>query len=207
MKKNSTKGYAILGILFALISVIAFAIPTTKTITFWIAYAFTAVAFAAQIAIWKIALGKEETLKSKFLGFPIIHIGIVYLILQIITSIIAQFVRFTNDEDTMPAWLKDFCQKIMYPGYFLKTIEELSKLVPYSRSILNSAFKEYMNETLISFITKQRINYAANLLSFSDYTIVDISYMINYSSLSHFNRTFKSILGYTPSEYRHMFLK
>lgn len=98
MKKNSTKGYVILGILFALISVIAFAIPTTKTTTFWIAYAFTAVAFAAQIAIWKIALGKEETLKSKFLGFPVVHIGIVYAVIQVIAFAVFMFAPM------LPAW-------------------------------------------------------------------------------------------------------
>ena len=36
MKKNSTKGYAILSILFILVSVIAFAVPVTKTAAFWI---------------------------------------------------------------------------------------------------------------------------------------------------------------------------
>lgn len=30
MKKNSTKGYVLLGILFALVSIIAFAVPTAK---------------------------------------------------------------------------------------------------------------------------------------------------------------------------------
>jgi len=98
MKKNSTKGYVILGILFALISVIAFAIPTTKTATFWIAYVFTVVSFAAQIVIWKIALGKEETLKSKFLGFPVVHIGFVYLILQIIAFAVFMFLP------SLPTW-------------------------------------------------------------------------------------------------------
>ena len=53
MKKNSTKGYVILGILFALISIIAFAVPTVKTAAFWITYVFTAAAFAVQIVIWK----------------------------------------------------------------------------------------------------------------------------------------------------------
>ena len=47
MKKNSAKGYVILGILFALVSIIAFAVPMIKTATFWIAYVFTAAAFAA----------------------------------------------------------------------------------------------------------------------------------------------------------------
>ena len=46
MKKNSSKGYVILGILFALVSVIAFAVPSAKTAAFGISYAFTVVAFA-----------------------------------------------------------------------------------------------------------------------------------------------------------------
>ena len=98
MKKNSTKGYVILGILFALVSIIAFAVPTVKTTTFWIAYVFTAAAFAAQIVIWKTALGKEETLKSKFLGFPVVHIGIVYAVIQVIAFAVFMFVP------TLPAW-------------------------------------------------------------------------------------------------------
>ena len=97
MKKNSTKGYVILGILFALVSIIAFAVPTIKTATFWIAYVFTAAAFAAQIIIWNKALGKEE-LKSKFLGFPVVHIGIVYAIIQTVAFAVFLFVP------TLPAW-------------------------------------------------------------------------------------------------------
>ena len=98
MKKNSTKGYVILGILFALVSIIAFAVPTSKTATFWVAYVFTAAAFAAQIGIWKTALGKEGTLKSKFLGFPVVHIGIVYAIIQTVAFAVFMFVP------TLPAW-------------------------------------------------------------------------------------------------------
>ena len=97
MKKNSTKGYVILGILFALVSIVAFAVPTVKTTTFWIAYVFTAAAFAAQIGIWKTALGKEA-LKSKFIGFPIVHIGIVYAIIQVIAFSVFLFAP------TLPTW-------------------------------------------------------------------------------------------------------
>lgn len=84
MKKNSTKGYVLLGILFVLVSVIAFAVPSTKSAAFWISYAFTVIAFAAQIVVWKSTLGRTKSLKSKILGFPVIHIGIVYLVAQII---------------------------------------------------------------------------------------------------------------------------
>ena len=46
MKKNSTKGYLILGILFALVSVIVFVVPVERTAAFWVAYAFSVVSFA-----------------------------------------------------------------------------------------------------------------------------------------------------------------
>ncbi len=91
MKKNSTKGYILLGILFVLVSVIAFTVPAAKTTAFWISYAFTVIAFAAQIVIWKAALGRAESLKSKFLGFPVVHIGMVYLVVQIIAFAVFLF--------------------------------------------------------------------------------------------------------------------
>lgn len=84
MKKNSVMAYAVLAISFALFNVIAFAVPTAKTATFWVAYVFTSVAFASQIAIWKFAFKGTDTLKSKFLGIPLISVGITYFIVQII---------------------------------------------------------------------------------------------------------------------------
>ena len=98
MKKNSSKGYVILGILFVLVSVIAFAVPLAKTAAFWISYAFTVIAFAAQIFIWKAALGRNKSLKSKFLGLPVLHIGSVYLVVQVIALIVFLSIP------TLPVW-------------------------------------------------------------------------------------------------------
>lgn len=80
--------YAVLAISFTLFNVIAFVIPTAKTATFWIAYAFTVIAFASQIAIWKVAFNGANTLKSKFLGIPLIPVGITYWIIQIIAFVV-----------------------------------------------------------------------------------------------------------------------
>ena len=99
MKKNNLMSYIALGIVFALFNVIAFVIPTDKTATFWTAYAFSVVAFAVQIPLWKIALGKKDTLKSKFLGIPVIHVGITYLIIQLIAFAVFMILP------TLPVWL------------------------------------------------------------------------------------------------------
>ena len=99
MKKNKGMAYAVLAIVFVLFNVIAIAVPTAKTSTFWIAYVFTTIAFASQIAIWKFAFKGADTLKSKFLGIPLISVGITYLIIQLITFTI--FMAFP----IAPSWI------------------------------------------------------------------------------------------------------
>lgn len=94
MKKNKGMAYTVLAIAFVLFNVIAFAVPTSKTSTFWITYVFTAIAFALQIVIWKFAFKGADTLKSKFLGIPLISVGITYLIIQLIAFAI--FMAFPN---------------------------------------------------------------------------------------------------------------
>ena len=99
MKKNNLISYFALGIVFALFNVIAFVIPTDKTATFWIAYVFSVVAFAVQIPLWKIAFGKKDTLKSKFLGIPVVHVGLTYLITQLIAFAVFMILSM------LPVWL------------------------------------------------------------------------------------------------------
>ena len=99
MKKNKLMSYLVLGIVFALFNVIAFVIPTDKTATFWTAYVFTVVAFLLQLLVWKVAFGKKDTLKSKFLGIPVIYVGATYLIVQLI--VFAVFMIFPM----LPVWL------------------------------------------------------------------------------------------------------
>ena len=43
---------------------------------------------------------------------------------------------------------------------------------------------------------------AANLLRYSDYSLVEIANHLSYSSQSHFIQQFKAITGMTPKQYR-----
>ncbi len=47
-----------------------------------------------------------------------------------------------------------------------------------------------------------RTDYAKRLLSTTNLTILEISYKLGYSSISHFSKLFKQEVGLTPSEYR-----
>lgn len=97
--KNKMRPYLALAILFALFNVIAFVMPTAKTATFWWAYAFSVVAFVAQVLLWKLSLERKETLKSKFLGIPVIHVGLTYLLVQLVVFVV--FMILPN----LPTWL------------------------------------------------------------------------------------------------------
>ena len=85
MQKRS--GYLILTIVLIVFAVDAFVAPFEKTRVFWVSFAFGLLAICFQIPLWNKALS-GETLRSKFLGFPVLHIGIAYLIIQLIVSII-----------------------------------------------------------------------------------------------------------------------
>ena len=122
------------------------------------------------------------------------------LLVNLLTALFSE----GNSKEDSPEWFEDFCEKIKSPEYFLLPISNLYQLVPYSQPILNSTFKKYMGETLISYLTKLRTSYAASLLAYSSYSILEISEMASYNSLSHFTHTFKRYMGRTPSEYRRM---
>lgn len=99
MKNTKKLGYLILVIAFILLSVVVFVLPTEKNAVFWIAYCFTILAFGIQIVIWRNALSKSETLKSKFLGIPLVHVGLVYLIIQVVA-----FGVFIAAAPIIPIW-------------------------------------------------------------------------------------------------------
>ena len=100
MKKNAARGYAILGILLVLFSVIAFAVPFAKTVMFWIAFCFGVLAIAFQVYVFNISFTGGETARSRFYGFPIARVGVYYLVGQLIVSIIEMIVAAI-----VPVWI------------------------------------------------------------------------------------------------------
>jgi hypothetical protein len=92
MQKNGVRGYLILVVLFVVLSVIAFAAPFSRTGVFWIAYVFATIAIVYQIYVFKISFSGEGDVKSKFYGFPIANVGVIYLVVQTIVSLLEMVV-------------------------------------------------------------------------------------------------------------------
>lgn len=94
--KNKSGGFAILLLVFAVLTIVLLVVPTEKTTSFWISYGFMTFAFVAQVLIWNIGFKKDNSLKKNFLGIPIVHIGVVYLILQSLATVLFDFLKVEN---------------------------------------------------------------------------------------------------------------
>jgi len=86
---NNTMRFRIgLVIVLVLYCVIALAVPFHKGAGFWICFLFTVLAICAQAYVFQIAFKKGESVRSKFYGFPIAKIGLIYAVVQIVVGLI-----------------------------------------------------------------------------------------------------------------------
>ena len=67
---------------------------------FWLTYLFTAAAFGVQAYVFKLSFEKEAGAKSKFYGFPIARVGVLYLAVQIMLGLV-----FMALAAVAPVWL------------------------------------------------------------------------------------------------------
>lgn len=98
--KNQIRGWVVLAALFVMYSVIAFALPFAHTGVFWLSYFFAAVAIAIQIYTMRVAFCKEKSVRSKFYGFPVANVSAIYLLAQIVLSLV-----FMALVTIVPVWL------------------------------------------------------------------------------------------------------
>ena len=103
MNRNKSRSLIIYGIVLALYLVLALAIPFPKnTPVFWISFVFSLIAICAQIYVMKIAFEKGAPVKSKFYGFPIARIGVIYLGVQLVLGFLMMALGFAF---RVPVWV------------------------------------------------------------------------------------------------------
>lgn len=81
-------------------------------------------------------------------------------------------------------------------------LDDISKYLFLSKSYFCSLFKETMGESYKDYIRKLKLNYAMDLIRYSNLPITQISLDSGYTTPSHFNRDFKAFFGISPSDIR-----
>lgn len=80
--------------------------------------------------------------------------------------------------------------------------EEIAGSVSLSTAYLSRIFHREVGVTISTYIAVKRVETAQNMLKYSDYTSLDISNYLAFTSHSHFINTFKKYTGMTPGEFR-----
>lgn len=88
MKKDTIRAMIALAVLLVLYLLVVFLIPFVHSAVFWVSFVFTMAAFAVMAVAVYIAFVKNPDAKSKFYGFPIARIGVIYGTAQLIVGLV-----------------------------------------------------------------------------------------------------------------------
>lgn len=86
-------------------------------------------------------------------------------------------------------------QKINFSDY-------LSQKLNYDYTYMASLFSEVQGTTLEKYLISQKIEKVKELIIYDRYSLSEIAWKMNYSSVAHLSNQFKKITGLTPSHFR-----
>ncbi len=81
----------------------------------------------------------------------------------------------------------------------LKDLADYCGLTP---AYLSAVFKEKSGQSVISFVTEKKMEYACALLAGTEMQIQEIAAHLGYQDVSYFTRVFRKKLSTTPTKYR-----
>ncbi len=80
-------------------------------------------------------------------------------------------------------------------------LEEAAEVANLSVSAFCRYFKTRTRSTFSRFLNEIRISTACKQLIETEYSVSEICYQVGFNNISNFNRQFKLITGYSPSQY------
>jgi AraC-type DNA-binding domain-containing proteins len=86
------------------------------------------------------------------------------------------------------------------------SLDELSQKAHLSKYHYHRIFHKITGESVGKYITKRRMEKAAEELAETDEPIIDIAFKYQYSSQESFTRAFMRIYNLTPGKYRKIYL-
>ena len=85
-----------------------------------------------------------------------------------------------------------------------KLSDYISNITHRDYSSLSKLFTQVKGVTIEHFAIQHRVEYAKELLSYSQNTVSEIAYMLGYSSPAHLTSQFKQQTGMSPKVFRDM---
>ncbi|MBE6777146.1 MAG: AraC family transcriptional regulator [Ruminococcaceae bacterium] len=129
------------------------------------------------------------------------------LLSSLLKSLVISIVRELNGNDKNPLSNNfELTRKIMQyiQNNYAQEIsyESIAKSFHLNPIYANRVFKKISGVSLYSFLINYRIDMAMELLRSTNIEVKEIAFMVGFSDLPHFIKTFKKHTGKTPSKYR-----
>jgi AraC family transcriptional regulator len=123
-------------------------------------------------------------LALKELGFPVIKDADQLMIEQIKLAVI-ELIHFAYNANSL-----------------IRNSDYLSEKLGLPYSKLSRIYSEKCNITLEKFIILVKIEKVKELLTYREFTLSEISYMMGYSSVNYLSNQFKQVTGITVSDFK-----
>lgn len=94
------------------------------------------------------------------------------------------------------------CHVINHSYIQVANISELADMCDISAAYLSRVFKRFSDQTPLQYLTRLRMNYAADTLLENGMGVKQVSIMLGYDDVFHFSRVFKRVHGVAPRNYR-----
>ena len=139
-----------------------------------------------EIADLEINRLKEDLLRNlKSLGFDLIDDKRSKTIEKIKTLII-DLVHYRNNELN------------------INLSEYISQHILQDYNTISNLFSEVEGSSIEKYFISQKIEKVKELLMYNELTLSEISYQLNYSSVSHLSNQFKKVTGFTPTFFKQL---
>ena len=86
-------------------------------------------------------------------------------------------------------------------------VDELAKEIGITPNYLSALFKKEIGMPISEYIRRRRVEAAENMLMYSEFTLMEISQYLAFSSYSHFAEVFRKHTEVTPNEYRKKYFR
>lgn len=98
------------------------------------------------------------------------------------------------------------CKDYIYKNYHHKIrLEKVAEAIGVSQGHLSRVFRADTGMSIQDYIQQFRAERAANLLKYSEASLMEISNYVCFNSQSHFGSVFKKYMGMTPGQYRNKY--
>lgn len=116
----------------------------------------------------------------------------------------------TRDEQIIEGIKQAAIELIYYASNansLIRNSDHISERVGLPYTTLSKIFSEFTSTTLEKYIILLKIERVKEMIAQEEFTVSEIAYMMEYSSVQYLSTQFKKITGYSVSEYKKLKVK